>query len=314
MGRFSRKLHMKIMFVSFVFLVGATFATSVKIPDGPQGPSGAILKYDLLSNSQPGINYPGTHIGAFVAQNWPPGVVNDEDQAYTEDAATQDGNTGEITIKAEKHSDGSITSARLESYQVWSTAQSEDIKMRGYVEVRSTLPAKVDGGHLKGSWPAIWMLGTGNGHDWPTHGEIDIVEAVNGDPKIFMTIHSTHHNGGNGQHPDTSNYWANSDFTQYPLIAGFEWNIRPEVGQIDLTWWMTWFDVSSQSWESQHTTKVLFENGNNDYWDFFNSFNGEGFSLLINLAEGGVMPGTHDTFVDGQPQFMHVSSVKVYGF
>ena len=42
--RFSRKLHMKIMFVSFVFLVGATFATSVKIPDGPQGPSGAILK------------------------------------------------------------------------------------------------------------------------------------------------------------------------------------------------------------------------------------------------------------------------------
>ena len=65
-----------------------------------------------------------------VAQNWPPGVVNNEDQvstnvtlagfykAYTPDAATQDGNTAEITIKAEKHSDGSITSARLESYQV----------------------------------------------------------------------------------------------------------------------------------------------------------------------------------------------------
>ena len=37
---------------------------------------------------------------------------------YTEDAATQDGDTGEITIKAEKSSDGTITSARLESYQV----------------------------------------------------------------------------------------------------------------------------------------------------------------------------------------------------
>ena len=33
--------------------------------------------------------------------------------------------------------------------QVWSTAQSLDIKMRGYVEVRSTLPAKVNGGNLK---------------------------------------------------------------------------------------------------------------------------------------------------------------------
>ena len=48
-------------------------------------------QYDLLSNSQPGINYPSDHIGAFVAQNWPPGVVNDEDQAYVPWAATQVG-------------------------------------------------------------------------------------------------------------------------------------------------------------------------------------------------------------------------------
>lgn len=91
-------------------------------------------------------------------------------------------------------------------------------------------------------------------------------------------------------------------------------NVRHEIGQIDLTWWMTWFDISSQSWVSHHTTKVLFEHGNNDYYDFYDSFNGEGFSLLLNLAEGGAMPGTHDTFVDGQPQFMQISSVKVYGF
>ena len=44
--------------------------------------------------------------------------------------------------------------------------------------MRSTLPAKPDGGNLRGSWPAIWMLGTGNGHEWPRHGEIDIVEMV----------------------------------------------------------------------------------------------------------------------------------------
>ena len=47
----------------------------------------------------------------------------------------QDPVTGQITIRAEKHGDGSITSARLESYQLWSTAQSQDIKMRGYLEV-----------------------------------------------------------------------------------------------------------------------------------------------------------------------------------
>ena len=46
-------------------------------------------QYDLLSNSEPGISYPATHIAAFVAQDWPPGVVNDEDQAYVPGAATQ---------------------------------------------------------------------------------------------------------------------------------------------------------------------------------------------------------------------------------
>ena len=123
-----------------------------------------------------------------MAQDWPPGVVNNEQQSYVPSAAIQDPGTGEITITAEKHSDGSITSARLESYQVWSTAQSEDIKTRGYVEVRATIPAKVDGANLKGAWPAIWMLGTGNGHDWPRHGELDIVEAVNGEPKVTVDL------------------------------------------------------------------------------------------------------------------------------
>merc|ERR1711936_967562 len=196
------------------FGIVSSLYSEANIPDGPQGPAGAILKYDLLSNSQPGINYPGTHIGAFVAQDWPPGVVNDEDQAYVPEAATQDPGSGEITIRAEKHSDGRITSARLESYQVWSTAQSSDIKMRGYVEVRSTLPASSSNGwSMKGAWPAIWMLGTGNGNEWPNHGEIDIVEAVNGDPTIVMSLHSTNHWGATGgpQHPPNNPIHVNAD-------------------------------------------------------------------------------------------------------
>ena len=51
-----------------------------------------------------------------------------------------------------------------------------------------------------------------------------------------------------------------------------------------------------------------------DYYDFLNSFNGEGFSLLINLAEGGNFPGTSDVLVDGQPQYVVVQSAKAYGF
>merc|ERR1719450_57178 len=292
----------------------------LELPDGPQGPPGAVLKYDLLSNSQQGINYPGGNLGAFVPQLWPDGVVSNEFQVYVPEAAVQDPDTGEITITAKKENDGyriRITSARLESYKVWSTAQSEDIKYRGYVEVRSTLPAKTNGGNLKGSWPAIFMEGTGNGIGWPSHGEIDIVEAVNGDPTIMMSLHSTNHFEGRPQHPPKNPLYMNADLTRDHLIAGFEWNVQNDIGQIDLTWWFTWFDQSSHSWVSDNTTKSLMRNGSNDYYDFYDSFNGEGFSLLINLAEGGAVPGVYDknqVFVDGQPQYMNVNSVKVYGF
>ena len=50
--------------------------------------------------------------------------------------------------------------------------------------------------------------------------------------QIVMTIHSTNHNGGNGQHPSDNPYNLNADLTRDPLIAGFEWNIRPDVGQV----------------------------------------------------------------------------------
>ena len=81
-------------------------------------------------------------------------------------------------------------------------------------QVRALYPSKVNGETSKGAWPAIWMLGSGNGYEWPRHGEIDIMEAVNGRPKIYMATHSTNHYGGNPQHPSAVAYEVNADFTQ----------------------------------------------------------------------------------------------------
>ena len=132
-----------------------------------------------------------------------------------------------------------------------------------------------------------------------------------------MSLHSTHFHGGNPQHPPANPLQINANLDATPLIAGFEWNVQDHIGQIDLTWWTSWFDLGTQSWKSAQTTKSLFKNGNNDYLDFFNSFNSEGFSLLINLAQGGEFPqvfNSNDCFVDGKPQFIRIKSVKVYGF
>ena len=92
--------------------IGAPFNATTRV-----APPGVIFKYDLLSNSQPGLNYPGFHLGAFVPRRWGAGVVNHELQEYLPENAHQDGATGEITITARK--DGNrITSARLETYKV----------------------------------------------------------------------------------------------------------------------------------------------------------------------------------------------------
>ena len=58
------------------------------------------------------------------------------------------------------------------------------------------------------------MLGTGNGHDWPRHGEIDIYEILNGKPSIHMALHSTNHWGAHPQKPPNNPFDANADFTK----------------------------------------------------------------------------------------------------
>jgi len=62
----------------------------------------------------------------------------------------------------------------------------------GRVEVKAKLPTG------KGTWPAIWMLGTNiheAGVSWPKCGEIDIMENVGFDPDgIHTTIHTAAYN------------------------------------------------------------------------------------------------------------------------
>jgi beta-glucanase (GH16 family) len=67
----------------------------------------------------------------------------------------------------------------------------------GRIEVRAKLP----GG--RGTWPAIWMLGTNIGEvGWPACGEIDIMEYVGHDPGVVhANVHTRgyNHTRGNGR-------------------------------------------------------------------------------------------------------------------
>ncbi len=62
----------------------------------------------------------------------------------------------------------------------------------GRVEVRARFDC------VQGCWPAIWMLPLKGG--WPGGGEIDILEHLNFEQKVYQTLHMS---GDNGNHKST---------------------------------------------------------------------------------------------------------------
>ena len=111
-------------------------------------------------------------------------VRNNERQYYTQarpqNARLED---GMLVIEAHKepYQGAAYTSASMTSRASWTY---------GRFEVRAKLPKG------RGTWPAIWMLGTNIGEvGWPQCGEIDIMEHVGFDPgRIHANIHTAAYN------------------------------------------------------------------------------------------------------------------------
>lgn len=79
----------------------------------------------------------------------------------------------------------------------------------GFFEIRAKMPCGT------GTWPAIWMLGTGG--LWPDDGEIDILEHVGRTPgEILGTVH-TPITGGSGNGSRTALATACTAFNDYQL-------------------------------------------------------------------------------------------------
>jgi beta-glucanase (GH16 family) len=135
-------------------------------------------------------------------------VRNDEKQSYTSRSENVRAENGTLVIEG-----------RREAYQGYAyTSASINTRHRfeftyGRVEVRAKLP----GG--RGTWPAIWMLGTNIEQvGWPACGEIDVMENVGFEPStIHGTIHTAAYNHvagtAKGASVTVSNPWE--DFHVY---------------------------------------------------------------------------------------------------
>jgi hypothetical protein len=108
----------------------------------------------------------------------------------------QDGN-GHLVLKA-LHS-GSDPRSGWTSGRVETQAATFGAPAGGVVRMESVLQQpNVNTSNGAGYWPAFWMLGSTlrTGTSWPTSGEVDILEDINGRSSVFGTLHCGTNPGG----------------------------------------------------------------------------------------------------------------------
>ncbi len=208
------------------------------------------------------------------------GWGNNELQYYTrarkENARVENGH---LIIEAHKEPwEGSeYTSARL------ITKGKGDWKY-GKIEVRARIPAG------RGTWPAIWMLGSATPLKWPDDGEIDIMEHVGYNQGfIHASVHTKkyHHSIGT-QKTDTVFL---PDCSDRFYVYSVEWNEKNVSVAVD---GKTFF-----SFDNEATGK--------EAWPF-----DDPFYLLLNVAVGGNWGGVKGVDPNLYPVRMEIDYVRVY--
>jgi beta-glucanase (GH16 family) len=188
---------------------------------------------------------------------------------------------GQLIIEARIQNLGgrTNTSARLKTKGKWSWT-------RGRIEARIKIPRG------QGIWPAFWTLGANiDSVNWPTCGEIDIMENIGREPgTVHGTLHGPGYSGGNGIGGPYTLPGGAAFADDFHLFA-----IQWETNRIQ------WF-VDNQPYFSAATTSI--PPGSN--W----VFNAPQF-ILLNVAVGGGWPGYPDSTTTF-PQRMLVDYVRVY--
>ena len=190
------------------------------------------------------------------------GWGNNEWEYYTDRKENAYVKDGVLHIRAQKedYKGSKYTSARM-------LTKGKFAFKYGTVEARIALPTGI------GIWPAFWMLGENfDTVGWPACGEIDIIEAVNSENKIYGT-----------------NHWANgSEYATYGNNTG---NYRDQKYELDITQFHTY----KFTWDEKYIRmfvddfmyhEILIEGNTGDTEEFHKPF-----FFLLNVAVAGNWPG-----------------------
>jgi beta-glucanase (GH16 family) len=151
----------------------------------------------------------------------------------------------------------------------------------GKVEIRARFKS------AKGAWPALWMLGAEG--RWPHNGEIDLMEHLNFDTKVYQTVHS---------------HWANNVDKKKSIPKGATAPIDRDGFN---TYGVEWdpdklvFTVNDQP----TLTYPRAPDKGPDQWPFHRPF-----YLILSMQIGGKWVGPADPA--DYPAGMHIDWVRVY--
>ena len=202
--------------------------------------------------------------------------------ARTTNAYQQDGNLV-IKVLKEKYTGGdgvtrNYTSARLTTLGKFSQAY-------GRFEARMKIPRG------QGMWPAFWMMGNDiDKVQWPTCGEIDVMENIGNEPDI---VHGSIHG---------------PEFSDGDLEASFRLPAGQALADDFHIYAVEWEPDAVRFYLDDHlyVTRTHADMRPGWKWSFDHPF-----FLLLNVAVGGDWPGSPDTSTVF-PQTMLVDYVRVY--
>ncbi|AYE95848.1 hypothetical protein C0J29_14575 [Mycobacterium paragordonae] len=252
--------------------------------------NGSNWLYDL------GHGYPGG------ASNWGTGEI--ESMTNSTNNVYLDGN-GHLAIKPIRDASGNWTSGRIETQRTDFAAPTG-----GVLRIEASIQQPdVNTTNGKGYWPAFWALGDAarpvGASNWPSIGELDIMESINGRSSVFGTVHGgtapggpfNEFNGiGSGERPVTG---AQTSFHTYAI----ELDRSTSVEQ--LRWYL-----DGNNYFTVNANQVPAADWNNATH--------HGFFVILNVAMGGGFPnafggGPTVATLSGQPMLVDYVSVSTKG-
>ena len=243
-----------------------------------------------------GTSYPGG------AGNWGTGEV--ESNTNSTANVSLDG-SGHLMIKPIRSASGAWTSARIET-------QRTDFQppAGGVMRIEASLQQpNVNTANGLGYWPAFWAMGAAarpvGATNWPSIGELDIMEDINGRSSEFATLHCGVDPGG----PCNETTGIGSGER---ACGGCQTGFHTYAVELD-------YSTNPQQLRYYLDGNNFFTiNANQVDATTWNNATHHGFFIILNVAMGGAFPaafggGPTAATVSGQPMLVDYVSVSTKG-